>query len=501
MAPPDPAETMTNSPDQPSRRGGGAMVGSILVTAGRGIAQLSALVLLIIAARILTPAELAAFGLVSITVMVLQHAAETAWYEKVSGCRRDAPIPPECFWAAIACGVAASVLGLCIAAGIQIATGSAHHAMVMALLSLVGALGPLVCVQTGVLAREERMAGFGAASILGEAAGLAIGVYGLLKGWNIFALAAHRLTTISVMALVAFSLARWLPGFRWRAAEVSDVFRFYLNLLSARAATFAHTLGSDYLVAFYLGLTATGHYRAGNRISGSAAELVTEPAKIMAWSILPKTRRGENAAADGPKAVASFMLILLALAGPVFLGLMMVAEPLVHVILGPGWEPAILVLAVSAAARFASAPLVAVAYGVMSMDNEFRAMTRFTGLMLISSIGFLAAVGWMGLVWVLAAQVLASVVMGAEALRLCVKYGKVDLRAMAPDIGRIAVSVAVMALAVWAADQIMTGQSETVRLVAMVAAGALAYSAALLVARPEPAQLALAAFTRRAARR
>jgi O-antigen/teichoic acid export membrane protein len=492
-----PGETPTDPAERPAPRGGGAMMGSGLVTAGRAAAQLSSLVLLIVAARVLTPAELAAFGLVSITGLVLQHAAETSWFEKISGYRRDAPIPPECFWVAAACGAAASVLGLCIAAGIQLATGSSEHALVMAILSPVAVLGPLVCVQTGVLAREERMAGFGAAGILGETVGLAVGVYGLLNGWNVFALAAHRLTTIGVVALVAFGLARWLPPVRWRANEVADMVRFYGNLVNARAVTFVHTLGVDYLAAIYLGLTTTGYFRAGNRISGSAAEMLNEPARIMAWSILPKTRQGPNAEVEGPKAVASFMLVLLTIASPVFVGVMLVAEPLVHVILGPGWETAAVVLAMSAVARLAWGPLTTVAYAVMGMDNQFRAMMRFNVIMLISSLGFLAAVGWMGLGWVLGAQVLAGVVLGAEALRLCVKYGKVDLRRMAPDVARVAASVAIMAAVVWGVGRLAAAWDEPARLAAMVAAGAVAYLAAILLARPAPVTLVLHAIARR----
>lgn len=495
-----PGETPTDPAETPTRRGGGAMLGSVLVVAGRAASQLSSLVLLIVAARVLTPAELAAFGLVSITVLVLQHAAETSWYEKISGYRRDAPVPPECFWVAAVCGAAASVFGLCIAAGIQIVSGSHQHALVMAILSLVAILGPLVCVQTGVLAREERMAGFGVASIVGEMAGLTVGIYGLLHGWNIFALAAHRVTTIGVVALVAFGMARWLPPLRWRAQEVAEVFRFYGNLVNARAVTFVHTLGVDYLTAIYLGLTTTGYYRAGNRISGSVAEILNEPARIMAWSILPKTRQGPDAADEGPKAIATFMLMLLAIAGPVFVGVMLVAEPLVHVILGPGWETAALVLAASAAARFAWGPLTTVAYAVMGMDNQFRAMMRFNAVMLLSSFGFLAAVGWLGLGWVLGAQILAGVVLGAEALRLCVKYGKVDLRRIAPDLARIAACVAVMALAVWAMGRFAAAWDEPARLAAMIAAGAVAYLVAILFARPAPVTLVLDSLARRRGR-
>ena len=495
-----PGETPTDPADRPGRRGGGAMLGSVLVTAGRAVSQLSSLVLLIVAARVLTPAELAAFGLVSITVLVLQHAAETSWYEKISGYRRDVPVPPEGFWVPVAAGVLAAGFGLCIAAGIQLVSGSTDHALVMAVLSLVAAFGPMVCVQTGVLAREERMAGFGVAGILGEAAGLSIGIWGLLNGWNIFALAAHRVVTIGVVALVSFSLARWLPAFRWRAAEVREGFQFYLNLVNARAVTFVHTLGSDYLVAIFLGLTTTGYYRAGNRISGSAAELLNEPARIMAWSILPKTRQGPDAATEGPKAVASFLLMLLAIASPVFVGVILIAEPLVNVILGPGWETAAVVLAASALARFAWGPITTVAYAVMGMDNQFRAMMRFNIVMLVSSLGFLAAVGWMGLGWVLAAQVLAGVVLGAEALRLCVKYGKIDLRRLAPDLGRIAACVATMAAAVWAVDHVLADWSDAARLGAMVAAGAVSYGAALLIARPEPVAVVFAALARRRGR-
>ena len=53
------------------------------------------------------------------------------------------------------------------------------------------------------------------------------------------------------------------------------------TLEDARAVTFVHTLGFDYLIAIYLGLTTTGYYRAGNRISGSVAEILNEPLRYL----------------------------------------------------------------------------------------------------------------------------------------------------------------------------------------------------------------------------
>ncbi|MEL6361775.1 MAG: hypothetical protein AAFR21_11880 [Pseudomonadota bacterium] len=85
---------------------------SVWLIAARIIAQITNLILLLIAARVLSPAELGAFALTSAVGMILLQCAETGWYQYVSSQPEKNALHPTVFWLGTFSGLAWVSLGL-----------------------------------------------------------------------------------------------------------------------------------------------------------------------------------------------------------------------------------------------------------------------------------------------------------------------------------------------------------------------------------------------------
>jgi O-antigen/teichoic acid export membrane protein len=468
----------------------GVLAGSVLLTAARITAQITALIVLVIAVRVMTPAELGAFGLVAATALVLLQAAETGWFEMVANAKRHQALPGEYFWCAMATGGLAMLAGLGVALGIWLFARSADHAVAMGALGIIIASQPFICVQAGVLSRQGRVGLFGACQIAGELGGLAIGVYGLLSGWGIFALVAQKITVAMVAATGAGVLGRWIPAFSWRLEQVRETFHFSLNLLGTRSVGFINQVGGDYLIALFLGLAPVGFYRLASRISGAAAEVISEPARLMAWSILPRAYGAAAADAPGPKALSDMLLTLFAIAAPVFVGLILVTEPLVAVLTGPGWGAAGPALALFCLVRFLYIPST-LATVVLIMRNKTRTLFFFNLSVMLIALGFVLMLARFGLYWAVAGQLLVGLFVFGVSFRFLIGDGQLPWKPFLKDVIALSVCLGLMAAAASVALAVLADASAPVRLAAAIGAGGLAYLVAALVVRPRPVVLLL----------
>jgi O-antigen/teichoic acid export membrane protein len=242
-------------------------------------------------------------------------------------------------------------------------------------------------VDLSVTSRFGRLAAIDVASQL---VGLGAGVIAALQGWGVWALVAQQLV-VSLTALILSTLiSGFVPGRPVYTAAIIGTVRLGL----ATAGTQLINYASASLPAIALGASAgtvqAGYWnRAAQLVSLPLQQLVSPLTKVAVPAL---ARRGPES--DGSVLVQIQMALAYLLCGALSLTCIF-ADPLVAIVLGPGWQPAIPVLqilSIGAMFQVVGYPYywIAVARGHMKV----LALAELPGrLIMITGAAFAAAYG------------------------------------------------------------------------------------------------------------
>ncbi len=469
---------------------------SVLLVISRAGSQLSNLVLLLTAARILTPAEFGAFSLVSVTILILVQVADSGWYEYACKTPKSEPFPPELFWNANFSGIALSTVGALMSGLLWLITKSNVYSFLMLVMSVLPFLQTHVTLQNGVHTQRGDIIKLPLSLIPGEICGLTLGILALLNGFHVFSLAIHKIVSVSITLLILGLWGGWIARFQYEIHRALEIIRFCWQLLLTRITSFFQGFGSEYLIGALLGLTDVGIFRAAQRLSGAVAEIISEPARFMAWAILPTAWGKEKQASSAfPIAVAELVSAVLLFAIPTCVGLAILSESIVELLLGPGWGPTAQVLVYLCFARIASVitPLPGV---VLPLDQAESKMPRLMLILTFISLGCLAAIGWKGVVWAAISQVIASIIMTPVVFLALRKHGGIEMRSLLVDVAKISIAAAGLAAGILLSWPVLSDQQFPIliEMGILVIGGALLYGAFILILKPRSARLLLSSL-------
>ncbi len=393
---------------------------ALWVSGARLISHVCGIGALLIAARILSPAEVGVFAMISATVLLQSKVAEAGWSEYLIAAPRGTELPGTLLYCALASGAVFTLIGLCGLA-IWLVWLGPEGVTFLTLLLLMATIVPstfIIC-QSGVLVRARRLRDLACYQAVSELCGLLVTAGGLLLGWDIVALAAGRCCVVLVALVMSTSFARWLPPFEFRLSVAREAAAYSARLLMSRLIQFAQSYGGELLVVFFIGMTEVGLYRIASRIVGAVTELISEPVRMLAWSYFSR-KQGDAGDSEGLAGLAGLMLAATAFAAlPVFLGLAVVSQKLVQVLLGEQWIAAAPVLVVLAIAR-GVAVVQMLNEPVLSIIGRVALLPRLNMLFTAASLACLGVAGWIRpeLLDIAIAQVAAAVLTTSASLHV-----------------------------------------------------------------------------------
>ncbi|MEM6415048.1 MAG: oligosaccharide flippase family protein [Pseudomonadota bacterium] len=465
---------------------------SFLLTASRIWAQVANLILLLAAVRLLSPAAFGGFSLVSITILIMHQAAETGWYEFAAKSEAAENPPAELFWCGAGAGLLAMTLVLIGAAILSVFTGFNEYVIVMGMLSIIPLFGALTAVQIGRHTQRGQTIKIPLTSIPSETIGLLVGIWGLHYGLGVIALGLHKLATMLTIVISTTLWGGWLPALKFRTEQVREILNYAWRLLLARLSGFLQHYGADYLVGALLGLTEVGLFRAGGRLAGSVSEMLSEPLRMMSWSILPPAHK--KVGREGLTSVlADTLAIALMVAMPAFVGLAILSGPLVALLFGEEWQASRSVLILLSLSKVGLI-FIPVLTPVLSMKGAEELLPRVMFGIAIVALVSLAAIGWKSVNAAAFSQLLASLIIASALWFPFSKFGGLRPRDIVYDFLKITVAVAIMAvIAILVRDFILSGawpQWLSVAVTPPVAA--IVYVVLLIILRPRPLDRLLA---------
>lgn len=446
-------------------------------------------------ARLLSPAEFGTFGLIllftGIATVFVDGGFSAALIQRQDISQTD---ESTVFWFNLFAGV---VTGLALYAAAPVIAAFYTQPVLVPLLAVMALnvlLGSLGAIHTSLLSKQldfstQAKVGFVAAVVSG-----AVSVWMAWKGFGVWALAAQAVTMTSGNTILLWLFGKWRPTLEFNRDSVRRLFGFGGYHFASTLMDMAYSRLYSVPLGKFDGVRALGFYSNADNIqqmpSGALMKILSRVAFPMfaATSHDPaKLRRGMQLGIRGT------MLLNI----PMMLGMVAVAEPLVRVLFGPQWLPAVPILRVLCISGVLL-PVHALNLNCLMAQGHSRLMFRvelikkLLGLVLLGGGAYF---GVMGIAWAMVVFSVLGLAINAFYTKLLLDYGMVDQ--VREFLGILAIGI-VMAIAVATLSECWTAPA-LLKLLGLVAAGTVMYCAILMLLKMDAWKDVIALFRRASA--
>ncbi len=229
-----------------------------------------------------------------------------------------------------------------------------------------------------------------------------LGIVLALAGFGVWSLVLGYLAGTIVLVVALWLLVPWRPSFRTHRDHRQKLLRFG-GTLTAVDVLAAVTSTADYIfIGRVLGVTALGFYTLAFRLP----ELLVINLAIVAGTVLFPSFANIEPTTLGRSVLVSLRYMLM-LALPLTAGMVVLAEPIILELFGPGWEESVPVLQVLA--LYALAVAIGIPAGVAyKATGRADILLKLAIPQTIVQVTAVAIVADEGIVWVAAAMATVS---------------------------------------------------------------------------------------------
>lgn len=455
---------------QPSDAGRGALW-AIIENAG---AQVIALVVFIVLARFLTPAD---FGAVALAMMLseacvltfVEPIATTIVVNRISS-QEDYSVA---FWLSV---VAALAVVATINSAAPLASGISGYErlpQILALLSPVVLVQALTRVPEAWLSRAMQFRTLAIRRGLAALAGAAAGLIGVAVGLGIYAIVLQQVVGVLAGAAALWSLSPWRPVTRFTRVSVGRIVRRSLQLAPNSVATYLLNSLDGVAVSILTGPATGGIYNGAKRLR-LAPQLVLVNA-LGRVTLAQLSLQHVNGASLGDTFVETTGVATFATL-PLFVGAALVAPEMCHLLLGPKWDGIAPILGV----LMLMLPLGLInnlLTNLYLVRNRLRMLTAVKfGQVVLFSLAVLASANQPAVVtaWATLVPMVVSIPLMAF---LASRFTPFSLWALLPRVGGPAIACLGMAMVLMGLRPMLAEWAALPRLAVSCGAGAVTYAA------------------------
>ena len=377
-----------------------------ITLAAQGVKLALQLGSLAILARLLEPAD---FGLVAMVTVFTNLALQMMEGGlSMATIQRDQITHAQVsnlFWVNGALGAGLCLLGILISPLVAAIYDEPRITLVMAAMSLTFLIGGFSVQHDALLRRQMRFKAISVIDILSMAAGIIAGITAALAGIQYWALVISPITMFSTKTIMRWLSARWVPSMMSRGSGVRPLLGFGANLTGANFIGYMATNLTPFAVGYIGGAQSLGLFNRANMLTSIPSSQMLSPVMNVVQPTLARV-------ANDPARLRSTITSLI---GKLVLGTMFVtltmavlADWIVHVFLGSGWDGAIPIFRMLAVFSLVEPIAGFLAVSLVAIGNT-KALLRWRAItlsILIVSIGI-------GLIWgvfgVVAAYALSGV--------------------------------------------------------------------------------------------
>ena len=435
--------------------------------------QALSLVIFVILARLLTPADFGLVALASVFVALAQLIVDQGLGDALVQRREITESHIDtAFWVAVATGSSLTVLAYLLAWPISALVREPDLAPVLQVLSVVYFLSALTSIPIALLTRQLAFRVLAMRAVVSIAIGGAVGIAMAILGYGAWALVGQQVAAAVVSVALLWAVTDWRPRMHASAKHFRELFSFGIRVTASDILGFVSRNADNFLIGVVLGTVPLGIYAVAYRILDVSQRLlvnVTRKVTFPAFSRLQdqpdRLRRAYLRATR-----ASAVLIL-----PGYVGLALVAPELIVTLFGATWAESGPVSAV----LFLGGPVLGIQafagsllYAVGRPDVVFRFRVIST---VANVVGFVAAVSF-GILAVAAAFTIRGYVLLPLLLVWTRRYAGIGIGEYLRQVRGTALATAGMVV-VLIAVKVLLGDwaSPAALLIVEVAAGAAVF--------------------------
>lgn len=447
----------------------------IQALAGRALS----LVVFVILARLLTPADFGLVAMAGVFIALLEVLVQQGFSAAIT--QRDILEPEHestAFWSNVLLSALMGAVLWSSSGWIARLYGAPDLAPVVRWLSAVLPLRALVAVPVGLLQRRLEFRVLAVRSILGAFVGGIAGVAAAFAGWGVYALVAQQLLGGLAEVLAVWGAAAWWPRFAFSMRHLRELLGFGLHLVGANLLDFLNRRSDDFLIGVFLGPVALGYYAVAYRALKVMTQVMAKTGTVVAFSAFSRLQEQPHRMREAfyrSTQAAGVVAI------PAFVGLSVVAPKAVPLIFGEQFAESGMVLRVLALIGVVHAVSYynfAVYVGIGRPDIRLKLLAVHTT---VNVLAFFLVVRW-GIVAVAAAYVIRAYVLVPLDLFALRRLIGVDPRRYFGNLAAPALACAAMVAAIVAIQQLHLGAAQ--ELVLSIAVGAVVYATALYLLAP-----------------
>ena len=301
--------------------------------------QLITFLISIVLARLLGPEKYGTMSImlifITIANVIIQNGFQTALIQKKEITDEDLS---SVFWLGL---LIAGVLYLMIfisAPFVAAFFADPEITDMLRVLSLILFTGSVVSVQIAIVARRMEFRIQCQATIIADLISGAIGIYAAMKGLGTWALILQQLIKNLGLLLVLYFSLRWVPHPVLSVSRIGSLFSYGWKVLaSGLIDTVYSNLYTPFISKLY-NAAMVGYYNRGNQFP---QVIVNSMAQTMQAVMLPAFSRTQTEKEMERKMLRRAVKLSGFVMFPMMFGIMAVAEPLIRLLLGNEWLPAV----------------------------------------------------------------------------------------------------------------------------------------------------------------
>lgn len=302
----------------------------------------------LVLARLLSPADFGVAAMLAVFVALAGVLADGGFSTALTQ-RQDTDHADEStvFWCNLALGIALAVALACLGPALAMFFNEPRLTMFAVLVAVAVLAGACGSIHFALLTKKLDFRTQAIAGGIGAIASGAIAITLALQGAGIWALATQIVSMAAITTLLLWCLHPWRPArvFRWSSVRKLGSFGGY-HLASQLMETVYIRLYT-LLIGKGLGSVPLGHYAFAENTRQLPASLMNSLVARVALPLFSRAQNNQQLLRRGMQFSIRVMMLGYA---PAMLALAALAEPIVALLYGPQWGPAVPLLQVLALA-------------------------------------------------------------------------------------------------------------------------------------------------------